>query len=154
MVTGSTDTRVRLWDVRKMGPKVKAVATAQHNKTCQGAYLAPDGSQRVVTTSFDDTVRIWDGKKDLTQLVSIKHNNQTGRWILPMRAVWAPRGDGVIVGSMTHPIEIFNAETGKKEGQLYNAELTTAIAPRVCVHPTLNAVASGTGSGRAYVFRK
>ncbi|KAH7619959.1 hypothetical protein Ndes2526B_g05205 [Nannochloris sp. 'desiccata'] len=153
MVTSATDARVRLWDIRKMGSKVKAVSTAQHMKTCQAAYLAPDGSQRVVSTSFDDTVRIWDGKKDLTQILSIKHNNQTGRWILPMRAVWAPKGDGILVGSMTHPIEIFNAESGKKEGQLYNRELTTAIAPRVCVHPTLPAVAAGTGSGRAYVYR-
>jgi WD40 repeat protein len=153
MVTSSTDARVRLWDVRKISKKIKAVSTAQHMKTCQAAYLAPDGSQRVVSTSFDDTVRIWDGKKDLTQIMSIKHNNQTGRWILPMRAVWAPKGDGIIVGSMKHPIEVFNAESGKKEGQLYNQELTTAIAPRVCVHPTLPAVAAGTGSGRAYVYR-
>jgi len=153
MVTSATDTRVRLWDVRKMGKKVKAVSTAQHMKTCQAAYLAPDGSQRVVSTSFDDTVRIWDGKKDLTQISSIKHNNQTGRWILPMRAVWAPKADGIVVGSMTHPIEVYNAESGKKEGILYNQELTTAIAPRVVVHPTLPAVAAGTGSGRAYVYR-
>jgi WD40 repeat protein len=153
MVTSATDTRVRLWDLRKMSNKIKPVSTAQHLKTCQAAYLAPDGSQRVVSTSFDDTVRVWDGKKDLTPIVSIKHNNQTGRWILPMRAVWAPNSDAVVVGNMNHPVELFNAQSGKKEGQLYNQELTTAIAPRVCVHPTLPAVAAGTGSGRAYVYR-
>ncbi len=36
------------------------------------------GSRRVVSTSRDDTLRIWDGAKGLQQLVSIKHYNNTG----------------------------------------------------------------------------
>ena len=36
------------------------------------------GSRRVVSTSRDDTLKIWDGAKGLQQLVSIRHYNNTG----------------------------------------------------------------------------
>lgn len=45
------------------------------------------GSKRIVSLSRDDTVQIWqfDGKKTLNPKVSIKHYNNTGRWVLPFR---------------------------------------------------------------------
>lgn len=43
-----------------------------------GAGSVHTGSRRVVSTSRDDTLRIWDGAKGLQQLVSIKHYNNTG----------------------------------------------------------------------------
>lgn len=36
------------------------------------------GSRRVVSTSRDDTLRIWDGAKGLQALTVIKHYNNTG----------------------------------------------------------------------------
>ena len=156
LVTSSTDTRVRLWDVRKFNaqhPKAALLSTANHNKTCQAAYLAPDGSQRVVSTSFDDTIRIWDGKKDLAPLVRIKQNTQTGRWTLPLRAVWSSASDAVIVGSTHRTVNVYDAETGKLAKELMSSEYMTAIAPRNCVHPTMNVIASGTGSGRGFIYR-
>ena len=56
------------------------------------------GSRRLVSTSFDNTLRIWDGASGLAPLRTIKHDNNTGRWVLPFRAVWNAAGDGVIVG--------------------------------------------------------
>lgn len=41
------------------------------------------GSQRLLSTSRDNTLRIWS--RELKQLVSIPHNNNTGRWISPFR---------------------------------------------------------------------
>ena len=81
----------------------------------QAAFFAPDGSGRLATTCYDDLVRIWTPSKDKASAhtqwggkgggtghlsTAIKHNNQTGRWVLPFRAVWAPGSDGVVVGSM------------------------------------------------------
>jgi len=57
------------------------------------------GSRRIVSTSFDNTVRIWDGADGLAPRLTIRHDNNTGRWVLPFRAVWTPAGDGVIVGA-------------------------------------------------------
>ena len=152
MATGATDKRIRLWDVRKLGPKPDFLAENSHNQACQAAYLAPDGSQRVVSTSFDDTVRVWDGKKDLAPLVKIKHDCQTGRWILPLRAVWSAKGDAVIVGGMKRTVHVYDAANGKLGSQL-SSEYMTAIPARNCVHPELPLLAGGTGSGRIHIYR-
>ena len=60
------------------------------------------GSRRLVSTSFDDTVRIWDAAAAaaaaLAPVTSIRHDNNTGRWVLPFRAIWTAAGDGVIIG--------------------------------------------------------
>ncbi|MEW5305169.1 MAG: hypothetical protein WDW36_007730 [Sanguina aurantia] len=104
LASGSSDGCVCVWDVRTMttgsgGGKPKPLATIGHSKSCHGAFWAPDGSQRIMTTSFDDSVKIWADPKSsattpfnpsrLAQALSVKHNNQTGRWIIPLKAVWA-----------------------------------------------------------------
>ena len=70
--------------------------------TKRNGYIA--GSQRVVSTSRDDTLRIWDARQDLSQLASMKHYNNTGRWVVPFRGVWGPASDTVIVGSMKRTV--------------------------------------------------
>ena len=62
------------------------------------------GSQRVLSTSRDDTLRVWDAKQDMQQLASMKHYNNTGRWVVPFRAVWGPASDTVICGSMKRTV--------------------------------------------------
>lgn len=156
MVTSSTDSTVAVWDMRKFGSpkKTKAVCEGSHRQTCQSAYFAPDGSQRIVSTSFDNTVRIWDAKKGMVDkdTLSIRHDNQTGRWVLPLRAVWAPDSQSILVGSMKRHVDIFNATDGSLNHQL-QSEYMTAIAARNCTHPSRSVVASGTASGRIHIYR-
>ena len=78
--------------------------------------------------------------------LKIKHNNQTGRWVLPFRAVWTPAGDGVVIGSMRREVELFDSSSGKLAGKYSDAERMTAIASRYAVHPTKDIVAAGTAS--------
>jgi hypothetical protein len=35
----------------------------------------------------------------MAPLLTIKHDNNTGRWVLPFRACWNAASDGVIVGA-------------------------------------------------------
>ena len=65
------------------------------------------GSRRVVTTSRDNTLRIWDGKADMAQAAVMQHNNNTGRWVIPFRAVWGPASDCLIVGNMKRMVLLF-----------------------------------------------
>ena len=44
LLSASADGSLALWDLRRLGPKAKALATAGHSYTCQSAYFAPDGA--------------------------------------------------------------------------------------------------------------
>ncbi len=93
------------------------------------------------------------GKGDtLTQLHSLPHDNRTGRWVLPFRAVWTANGDGVVVGNMQRNVDVFDAGTGKRVKQL-NSEFMTAIPSRNCLHPQLPILAAATASGRVHLYQ-
>ena len=68
--------------------------------TADSVVLPPAGSQRIVSTSRDNTLQVWDAQKSLERGAVMKHNNNTGRWISPFRAVWAPAADAIVVGNM------------------------------------------------------
>ena len=148
-----------VWDLRKFGPsssssnkQQKPVHQLLHKKSTQSAYWNPDG-KRLLTTCYDDCVRVWNPSVSSSKPeVSIRHNTQTGRWVLPFRAKWVG-DDGVAVGSMKREVEIFDAKTGKRSLRLHSPELMTAIPSRVAVHPTANVVAGCTSSGRCHVYR-
>lgn len=154
--TSSTDKAVCVWDVRALGAAMQPLLRGEHAASCQGAYFAPDGSRRLATTSFDDTVRVWDaarGGPALPQLLNVAHNNKTGQYILPFRAVWTPAADALVIGSMSdRAVDVLDAATGRRLAAL-RCEAMTAIPARSCVHPVLPALAAGTASGRAHVFR-
>ncbi|KAL3141680.1 hypothetical protein ABBQ32_004368 [Trebouxia sp. C0010 RCD-2024] len=151
MATSCSDNSVCVWDVRKLSQGSKPLSTITHSLTCQSAYFAPDGSQRVLSTSRDDTLRVWDAKQDLQQLASMKHYNNTGRWVVPFRAVWGPASDTIICGSMKRTIDVFDSE-GAQMVQL-SSEHQTAISSRHCMHPTMSVLAAGTASGRMHIYR-
>ena len=78
------------------------------------ASMVAAGSQRVLSTSRDDTLRVWEGKKGLAEAVSIKHYNNTGRWVSPFRSVWGPAGDTIICGSMKRNVSACSAPLARK----------------------------------------
>ncbi|KAL6785517.1 hypothetical protein ACKKBF_B00595 [Auxenochlorella protothecoides x Auxenochlorella symbiontica] len=152
--TSSTDTCVRVWDVRRLGPTPKPVAEGAHRSSCQAAHFAPDGSHRLVSTSFDNTVGVWErrGKKELACTLSIRHDNDTGRWVTPFRAVWSPSGDAILVGNMRRAVDIIDASTGQLSTQLRSEDMT-AIPSRNLVHPSVEVLAAATSSGRIHLYR-
>ncbi len=60
----------------------------------------------MLSTSRDDTLRVWDAKNSMAQLASIRHNNNTGRWVVPFRAVWGAASDSIIVGGMKRTVGV------------------------------------------------
>ena len=164
IATSCGDQTVCVWDVRRTGKGAKPLSRLQHGKSCQAAYWSPDGAGHLLTTCYDDLLRVWrpaGGKgatagavdEDPKSALKIRHNNQTGRWVLPFRAVWTPGSDGVVVGSMRREVEIFDAKTGALAAKLSDADRMTAIASRFAVHPSRNLIAAGTASGRVHIYR-
>ena len=147
---------VAIWDIRALsGQKKKGqepVACGSHRQTCQAAYFSPAGDGRIASTSRDNTVKIWDYADGaaLKLVESKRHNNDTGRWILPFRAVWGAAGDCVLVGNMGRAVDLLGV--GGEERQLRDDERMTAIPSRNAVHPGAAMIAAATGSGRVHVY--
>jgi WD repeat-containing protein 76 len=116
-----------------------------------GAYFHPGGKSSLVTTSYDDTIRIWSSSGgDWSESRRQKHNNQTGRWISPFKAIWAPDGSTVFCGDMKRGLFCMDAESGG--GSLLTSDLVTAISPRLACHAEVGIVAMGSGSGRVHLW--
>ena len=85
-------------------------------------------------------------------LVSIRHDNNTGRWITPFRAVFTPRGDGVVLGGMRRTVDVYSAADGRQLAAL-RSDFMTAIGSRVAMHAERPVLAAATASGRVNVWR-
>ena len=150
LLATSSQGEVCVWDVRRLG--AKAVRTLPHARACQAAYFAPDGSHRLLTTCYDDCLRVF-GPKGTQPEVRIRHNNQTGRWLLPFRAAWTPDAQGLVVGSLRREVEIFCSTSGDARAR-YSSELQTAVSSRHATDPSRRMVAAATASGRVHIYRE
>jgi len=157
LATSSTDSSVCVWDLRKMGSKSQPLAQLLHGKSSHGAFWSPadgDSPCRLATISFDDTVRVYEPSltgNGFVKAWSARHNNHTGRWVLPLKPRWSPAGDAIAVGSMRRGIDLLDSSTGDLLRNV-NSEYMTAIPPRVAFHPQRNILAGATSSGRVNIF--
>lgn len=147
------DEIVCIWDTRKIS-KAKPMLVLPHSRACHSAYFSPSGTGEVLTTCFDNHLRVWgdvsNGEASLSN--QIYHNNNTGRWVLPFRATWSADGTMFLCGSMKRELEFFDARTGSLVAS-HSSEYMTAIPSRSSVHPLAPVVAAGTSSGRVHIFR-
>lgn len=153
VVSSGTDGAVQVWDVRRWGPRAKPASSATFAKSCQGAYFNPSGDGRVVVTSFDNTLRVLStraGGAGLAEERSVKHDNETGRWVLPFRATWASNGRDVLSGSMRRGVDVVDPASGAVDR--LDSEFQTAICSRMTTHRTLPVLCAASGSGRCHLY--
>ncbi|GIY39138.1 WD repeat-containing protein 76, partial [Caerostris darwini] len=153
----SADTKgfMNLWDLRKLQKK-PLIAVHHHKRVIQSALFSPVLGNSVLTLSSDDSICLFDSSKlgkALTLKSSMKHNNNTGRWLSTFKATWLPNSDDTFaVGSMLYPrrIEIFN----DKMKNIYNFsdEYFGCITSINAFHPCLPVLAGGNSSGKVYIF--
>lgn len=151
---------VTIYDVRQLENRSQPVlALTGHTKSVASAYFSPVTGNRVVTTCADDTLRIF-GTKCLSSLApiltTIRHNNNTGRWLTRFRAVWDPkRDDCFVVGSMMRPrqIQAFHA-TGELVHSFSSEDHLNSVCSINSWHPTRYLVVGGNSSGRLHVFKE
>ena len=157
--TSSADASVAIWDLRKIkGMKSNLDHFEGHGRSVTSAYFSPVDGTYIVTTSWDDTVKVLeqtpDSKLKVTQ--NFRHFNHTGRWLSPFKATWDPRnGRGFVIGSMLadRRIQFYHAEQKAKDPLLEMLdENFTTIASTNVFHPTKNLIASGNSSGKVSMW--
>ncbi|XP_069766660.1 WD repeat-containing protein 76-like [Narcine bancroftii] len=148
-----------IYDVRNLKPSPKKAVAHMDAfiKYVSSAYFSPVTGNRLVTTSMDDRIRVFDTSAIISKIpcvTSIIHNNFTGRWLTKFQAVWDPkREDCFVVGSMARPrqIEVFHS-TGTRVHTFKDAEWLGSVCSINVMHPTANVLVGGNSSGRLHVF--
>ncbi len=168
MATAGLTGIVQLWDVRKIPTlssreKPKPISSQQAGgRSINSAYFSPSG-RRLLTTTQSNTLEIFVdahlSKGAMTPKRSVRHDNQTGRWLSTFTAKWHPGllddGEIFVVGSMSRPrcIEIYDRDGGLLRE--IRGDALTAVASRCCFHPDPNRliVVGGNSSGRVTIAR-
>jgi len=130
-----------------------------HTKSLSSCLFSPITGNQVVTISTDDKLRLFNTtqtSKTIAPQCQIRHNNQTGRWLTPLRASWHPAREGLLVtGSMERPrqIEVWGTSSGSLDmvAKLRGDELGS-VCSLVEIHPSREVVVGGNSSGRVHVF--
>ncbi|XP_009575104.1 PREDICTED: WD repeat-containing protein 76, partial [Fulmarus glacialis] len=159
IAAGSTD--VCIYDVRylKSNGNKPVSSLKGHTKSVASAYFSPVTGNRVVTVCADDKLRVYDTtslSSTAAVLSTLRHNNNTGRWLTRFRAIWDPKQeDCFVVGSMARPrqIEVFQ-DTGKLLHSFYNLDCLGSVCSINVVHPSKNILVGGNSSGRLHVFKE
>ena len=178
LATASLDRCVKIWDLRHM-----AAPLASHESRLSVSSAVWSATGKLATTSYDDTVKIYNplallgggasagpgtgtgtgkgtgkGTRTVLELEPehvIPHNNQTGRWVTILKAVWQERpDDGVqklVVANMKRGIDIYD-EDGSQLAHLADPDHITAVPAVARLHPTRSWVAGGTGSGKLVLY--
>ena len=161
LCTASNDRSIAIWDIRALKPEDgRPLQTFACGRAVTSAYVHPASPSLVLSTCYDDLLRIHDLRaKDGHATRTIKHNNQTGRWITPFKAVWDPKStldaSAFICSSMDRCIDIYGMDTklAISHEQVRSPMLTSQPAV-CCVHPGADIVCAGNASGKIVLYTR
>lgn len=162
LATCSLDDTVTIWDTRQLKPfESDMVARFEYHRAVTSVQFHPTMRDALISTCYDDAVRIHTNflspDSHEAQELAIKHNNQTGRWITPFRAIWDPKSgpraelSHFVIGNMNRGLDVIEMTGGIVTNSL--SELLTAQPAANAIHPSLDLILSGTASGKCILWR-
>ncbi|GAQ45212.1 hypothetical protein AtubIFM55763_005449 [Aspergillus tubingensis] len=175
--TASLDRSMRLWDLRMLQKPKRSkrgggedegegpTPVGEHYSRLSVSHAAFNSAGQIATSSYDDTLKIYDLKKkgisswDVGHAVGedelgpdtvVRHNCHTGRWVTILRPQWQLNPQSHIqrfcIGNMNRFVDIYSGE-GDQLAQL-GGEGITAVPAVAVFHRSRNWVAGGTASGK------
>ncbi|GJJ72118.1 hypothetical protein EMPS_04475 [Entomortierella parvispora] len=165
IVTSSLDRTMRIWDIRTFGKSTKVdepleeLAAFPHNLSVTSAMWSPDGAS-IASTSYDDYVRVFNNFdpalpniKEIPEPIKIRHNNQSGRWVTMLRAVWSHQFNWFCIGNMNKSLDIYSRGTGDLMANLKDARVLTTVPAVNAWHPNRVVLGSGMANGKMVIWR-
>ncbi|KAK5798973.1 WD40-repeat-containing domain protein [Linnemannia elongata] len=163
IVTSSLDRTMKIWDIRTFGQykedeAIVEMASFEHRLSVTSAMWSPDGT--IASTSYDDNVRIFNNFepslpdfKEIPEPVRIPHNNQSGRWVTMLRAVWSHQFNWFSIGNMNKSVDIYSRGTGDLMANLSDRRNLTTVPAVNAWHPNRVLLASGMANGKMVIWR-
>lgn len=168
IATASLDRTLKIWDLRNItgkGDEKTPALLGEHVSRLSVSHASFSAAGHVATSSYDDTIKIHSfldagsfkigheiSDAAMRPTATIKHNNQTGRWVTILKPHWQDRPeDGIqkfVIGNMNRFVDVFSAD-GEQLAQLGGDGKVISAVPAVAqFHPTKDWVAGGTASGK------
>ncbi|MCJ1308717.1 hypothetical protein MMC25_002371 [Agyrium rufum] len=184
LATASLDRYMRIWDTRKTEGKGDAAhfgLVGEHLSALSVSHAAFNSVGQVATASYDDTIKIHSfARTPLASLApdtktkgnslehprlteqdmephSIRHNNQTGRWVTILRPQWQvapetqPQTQRFVIGNMNRFVDVY-AGSGEQLAQL-GGDGVTAVPAVAVFHESKDWIAGGTASGKLCLWK-
>lgn len=171
LATASLDRTLKVWDLRKMSGKgalKHPTLLGEHESRLSVSHASWSAGGHVATSSYDDTIKIYDfseaskwkpghsiDAKTMEPAHTIRHNNQTGRWVTILKPQWQKNPkDGIqrfAIGNMNRFVDVY-ASDGSQLAQL-GGEGISAVPAVAHFHPSMDWVAGGTASGKLCLWQ-
>ncbi|CAL9134246.1 unnamed protein product [Musa acuminata var. zebrina] len=156
LLSCGNDHFARIWDARRLGTE-SCLASLAHGRVVNSAYFSPLTGNKILTTSQDNRIRVWDSIFGNLEYPSreIVHSHDFNRHLTPFRAEWDPKdpSESLVVigryisenydGVALHPIDFIDTSTGKLVAEVIDTDVTT-ISPVNKLHPQDHILASGS----------
>ncbi|KAK4537464.1 hypothetical protein CDCA_CDCA12G3489 [Cyanidium caldarium] len=157
------DTRRLSTSARRRNAPQQPLCALPHERAVTAARWSPSGT-RLLTTCYDDRLRIWHGDWEAASKARTEHtfvhNNNTGRWVTAFDARWNPASAddtlfacGSMHNSPYHGVDVFHTRHAPHAvWHRLGGDAMTAIAAVLAWHPGGQALAGATASGRLYLW--
>ncbi|XP_021891790.1 protein DAMAGED DNA-BINDING 2 [Carica papaya] len=164
LLSCGNDHFARIWDMRRLEAGSSLYDLA-HRRVVNSAYFSPLSGSKILTTSQDNRLRVWDsifGNLDSPSR-EIVHSHDFNRHLTPFRAEWDPKdpSESLVVigryisenynGEALHPIDFIDISTGQLVAEVMDPNITT-ITPVNKLHPQDDVLASGS-SRSLYIWK-
>ncbi|KAL7598941.1 hypothetical protein Lser_V15G26683 [Lactuca serriola] len=164
LLSCGNDHFARIWDIRRLEAE-SCLQSLPHKRVVNSAYFSPISGSKIVTTSIDNRIRVWDSIFGNLETPSreIVHSHDFNRHLTPFRAEWDPKDPSeslVVVGRYIsenynglalHPIDFIDISTGQLVAEVMDPNITT-ITPVNKLHPRDDVLASGS-SRSLFIWR-
>ena len=148
------DDTLSVWDLEPASLSRQPKSHPKESKPKRSSATRQDHTHTGKAQKANDTTKSQVDNL-LDSPTTIRHNNQTGKWVTLFRACWHRNPQlepHFSIGSMTRHVEIFGA-SGKLLASLYDPDRITAIPAVIAMHPiSAGRIATGNGSGRCALW--
>ncbi|ERN09788.1 protein DAMAGED DNA-BINDING 2 [Amborella trichopoda] len=164
LLSCGNDHFARLWDLRRIDAG-DSLGNLPHSRVVNSAYFSPLTGTKILTTSQDNRIRVWDSIFGNIESPSreIIHSHDFNRHLTCFRAEWDPKdpSESLAVigryisenydGVALHPIDFIDTSTGRLVAEVIEPNIKT-ISPVNKLHPRDDVLA--TGSSRSlFIWR-